>query len=111
VNEPEDILVVLVTAPNSEEAAKMAQTVVSEKLVACVNLVAGVRSIYSWKGDVCDDPETLLIMKTRRLCFELLKQRIQTLHPYEVPEIIALPVAAGWEPYLGWVRSETTGCE
>ena len=102
-----DIRVVLVTAPGEEEGMKIARALVQEKLVACVNLVNGIRSVYAWKGEICDDPEILLIIKTTDNRFSALKERVRELHPYEVPEVIALPVVAGWEPYLEWVRKET----
>ena len=109
MSEQSEIRVVLVTAPGEEEALKIARALVEEKLAACANIVKGVRSIYSWKGQVCDDPEVLLIVKTTEQRFGPLKRRIREVHPYEVPEIIALPVLAGGEPYLEWVRKETEG--
>lgn len=94
--------VLLCTAPSMEVAARLGRTLVEEKLVACANLVPGVRSIYAWKGAVCDEPEVLLLLKARTDAFEAVRARIVALHPYEVPEVIRLEVAAGHAPYLAW---------
>jgi periplasmic divalent cation tolerance protein len=97
--------VVLMTAPSAEVAADMARALVGEGLAACVNIVPGVRSIYRWQGELCDDAEVLCVIKTRADRFEALRARIVALHPNEVAEIIALPVAAGNPPYLAWIDS------
>lgn len=102
-----DIIVVWVTVGNPEEAVKIARTLVEEKLAACVNIVPSIRSIYFWKGEVCDDPENLLMIKTKEGLFERLRARITELHSYEVPEIIAVRLHAGHEPYLSWVMETT----
>ena len=80
-----------------------------EGLAACVNRVAGVRSTYRWDGKLCDDAEVLLLIKTLETRFEALEARIRALHPYEVPEIIALPVVAGSTGYLDWVTRGSSG--
>ncbi len=98
-----DAVVVLVTAPSAEKAAQMARTVVEERLAACVNVVPGLRSIYRWEGQVQDEPEVLMVVKTRAEAFERLRARIASLHPYSCPEVIALPVVAGHGPYLEWL--------
>jgi periplasmic divalent cation tolerance protein len=98
-------LVVLMTAPSAEVAAEIARPLVGEGLAACVNVVPGVRSIYRWNGEVCDDAEVLCVIKTRAERFEALRARILALHPYEVAEVIALPIVAGNEPYLAWIDS------
>lgn len=103
-----DVLVVFVTVGNGDEAATIARTLVEEKLVACVNMIPQIRSLYWWKGEVCDDQEILLIMKTPRGMFEALQQRIRQLHSYEVPEIIALSVERGLPEYLQWVLRSTS---
>lgn len=100
------VAVVLVTAPDAEKAAALARTLVDEHLIACANLVPAVRSIYRWQGKVCDESEVLLVMKTRATAFEQVRARVQALHPYAVPEILRLDVAAGHEPYLDWVVGE-----
>jgi periplasmic divalent cation tolerance protein len=102
-----DISVVMVTVGNSEEALTIARTLVEEQLVACVNIVSGIRSIYRWKGAICDEQEQLLIMKTRSELFPALQDRIRKLHSYEVPEIISFPIAAGLPDYLNWVVENT----
>jgi len=84
-----------------------ANVLVDERLAACCSLAPGVRSVYRWKEEVHRDEETLLVIKTRRERFEELRKRVVELHSYEVPEIIALPVVAGHEPYLNWIRAET----
>lgn len=101
--------VVLVTAPTSEHAEKIARAVVDGRLAACVNIVAGIRSIYLWKGEICDDSEILLIIKTRAALLEKLASAIREHHPYETPEIISLPIGAGWKPYIDWLQAETGG--
>lgn len=105
-----DVSVIFVTVGNAEEASKIGQALVEEKLVACVNILPRIRSIYWWKGAICDEEECLLIMKTRSSLFPQLKDRIRELHSYEVPEIIAFPVAQGLPEYLDWVV-ESTGME
>jgi periplasmic divalent cation tolerance protein len=102
-----DALVVLVTAPSVEIAASIARTVVEERLAACGNVLPGVRSIYRWEGKLQDEPEVLLVLKTRRSRFAALRDRILALHPYETPEVIALPVEAGSDAYLDWIAGST----
>jgi periplasmic divalent cation tolerance protein len=104
---PPDALVVLVTTPTPERAAEIARAVVEERLAACGNVIPGLRSIYRWEGAIQDEAEALLLLKTTRARFEALKERILALHPYQVPEVIALPVAAGSAPYLAWIGGET----
>jgi periplasmic divalent cation tolerance protein len=101
----EAVHVVLVTVPDAEVGAELARRLVEEGLAACVNLVPGVRSIYRWQGAVQEDAEILLIAKTRAALVDALTARVCALHPYKLPEVIALAVAAGSEPYLDWVRS------
>jgi periplasmic divalent cation tolerance protein len=102
-----DTLVVLVTAPSAETAAGIARALVEERLAACGNVVPGLRSLYRWEGKVHDDAEALLILKTTRSRFPALRDRVLALHPYEAPEVLALPVEEGSEKYLAWVRAET----
>ncbi len=98
-----EAMVVLITAPNEESAAELAKTLVNEGLLACANLVPRVRSIYRWQGKLCDEAETLLVCKTTRAALDRLKTRVASLHSYETPEVLALPVEAGAEKYLAWV--------
>jgi periplasmic divalent cation tolerance protein len=100
-----EAIVVYITSPNEDEAAKIAKTIVEERLAGCVNIVKGIRSIYSWQGKIEDDTEVLMIVKTHRHLFETLKRRVKELHSYTVPEIIALPIIEGSEDYLNWLKS------
>jgi periplasmic divalent cation tolerance protein len=102
-------LVVLMTAGSQEEAERIAQTLVAEMLAACVNIVPGVTSFYHWEGKVQRDQEWLLVAKSRRDVLARLVERVQALHSYDVPEIIALPLAGGSEPYLHWLDSVVEG--
>ncbi len=99
-------IVALVTCP-PDRAETLARTVVEERLAACVNIVGGVRSVYFWQGQMCDDSEALLVMKTRLARFEQLRARVVALHPYEVPEVVALPMVAGHAAYLQWLAQST----
>jgi periplasmic divalent cation tolerance protein len=98
-----DAVVVLVTTPTAEKAAEIARVLVEERLAACGNVLPGLRSIYRWQGKVQEDAEALLLLKTQRGRFGELRDRILALHPYEVPEVIALPVEAGSAAYLDWI--------
>jgi periplasmic divalent cation tolerance protein len=98
-----DALVVLVTVPNAETADTLAEALVGERLAACVNVLPPMRSVYRWKGAVERDAEQLCLVKTTRAGFERLRARIVELHPYEVPEVIALPVERGHAAYLEWL--------
>ncbi len=100
-------LVVLVTAPSADKAAEIARALVEERLAACGNVVPQVRSIYRWEGAVQDEAEALLVLKTTRERFEALRARVLSLHPYQVPEVIALPVEAGHGAYLEWIAGST----
>jgi periplasmic divalent cation tolerance protein len=106
VTEPAPLLI-LCTCPDNESAAAIARTVVAEHLAACVNRIPGLTSVYRWQGEIHEDGEVLLLIKTRRELFEALRARLVALHPYEVPEVIALEITAGHAPYLEWLRSET----
>lgn len=95
-------MVVLVTAP-VERADALADTLVAERLAACVNLLPGVRSVYRWEGAVVREAEALLVVKTTRDLVETLRRRLVEIHPYEVFELIALDVSAGSAAYLAWL--------
>lgn len=99
----------LVTAPGAEDASRIARVLVDEGLCACANVVGPVRSIYRWQGAIHDDAEVLLLIKTRGELFDRLAARVRELHSYDVPEVIALPIAAGSEPYLRWIDESTAG--
>ncbi|HZU95672.1 MAG TPA: divalent-cation tolerance protein CutA [Planctomycetota bacterium] len=102
-----DLRVVFVTVSSEEEGMKIARALVAKKLAACVNLVPGVRSVFRWKGEVKDEKELLLVVKTRESKLAHLVQAVKELHSYTVPETIALPILGGSEAYLGWLREET----
>ncbi len=102
-----EYIVVLITAPNADEAAAIAKAIVDEHLAACVNLVRDIRSIYRWQGKIEDDSEVLLVVKTRYGLFRRLAERVKQLHSYDVPEIIALPIIDGHEDYLNWIQEST----
>ena len=99
-----DVLLVLSTFPPGDSAVIAARILVAERLVACVNLVPGLRSIYEWDGALQDEPEVLALIKTTADRFEAMRDRLRQLHPAELPEIIALDIADGFLPYLGWIR-------
>ncbi len=100
-----DVLVVLTTAVgDGESAARLARTLVEERLAACVSVVPGVRSVYRWEGRVVEDSEHLLIVKTTESGYEMLESRLREMHPYEVPEVIGLRVARVLGAYLSWLR-------
>ena len=102
-------VVVFMTAPDEEVAATIGRSLVEEGLCACCNIVNPVRSIYKWKGRIYDEKELLCVIKTRAELFERLKQRVKQLHPYEVPELISLPIEEGLEEYLSWIEDTTLG--
>lgn len=100
-------LVALSTVATALDAERIATALVERGLAACVNVVPGVTSIYRWKGVVERDLELLLVIKTRADRFEALREALVSLHPYEVPELIALPVEGGHPPYLAWLDEAT----
>lgn len=104
-----DALLILCTCPDGESAARIARALVEERLAACVNRIPGLTSVYRWQDEIHEDGEVLLLIKTRRELFESLRSRIVELHPYEIPEVIALEITAGHAPYLEWLRAETGG--
>ena len=100
----DDVLVVFATFPDPDKAREIGRLLVTERLAACVNILsAPVESIYTWQGQQEETTETLTLFKTTRAAFPGLQERLRALHPYEVPEIIALPLAAGLPEYLRWV--------
>ncbi len=105
---PADFVVVFITVPDEQVANRIAHTLVSEKLAACVNVLPGVRSVYVWKGEICNEGELLCLVKTRRELFPGVRERVLDLHPYEVPEIIALPLVEGSDIYLAWLHEATS---
>ena len=100
-------LVAYCMCPDLSVAERIAEAVVNEHLAACVTIVPGLVSIYRWQSQVRRDSELLLILKTRKAVYSLLETRIRELHPYEVPEIVALPIQAGLAEYLRWLSDNT----
>src|SRR5690349_13367442 len=100
-------MVVLTTFPSADKAAEIARVLVEERLIACANVLPPVRSFYRWQGKVHDEAEVLALLKTAAEGLERLQQRLRELHPYEVPEMLALRVESGWPPYLEWLAAET----
>jgi periplasmic divalent cation tolerance protein len=101
----QEICVIWSTVPPALSAL-LAKSLLEKNLAACVNILP-VRSLYRWKGESCDDEEHLLIIKTRRGCADAVIRALKAEHPYELPEIIVLPVSTGYLPYLDWVYQET----
>jgi periplasmic divalent cation tolerance protein len=102
-----DVIAVLCTCPDAATARRLAGGLVERRLAACVNILPEIRSIYRWQGKICDDAEVLMIVKTTRRSYAELEGWLVDNHPYDVPEVVALPVAAGAYGYLGWVANET----
>ena len=100
-------VLVFCTCPDEAAAERIANALVEERHAACVNRLPGVASTYRWKGKICRDNECLLLIKTTIERFDVLSERIVALHPYELPEIIAVDIARGLPAYLGWIASET----
>lgn len=101
-------LVILCTVPDLETARKIALALVEERLAACVNIVPGLASVYRWQDKIVEDSELLLVIKSTEEKYRGLEARIQSLHPYSVPEIIALPINQGSKAYLGWIAQSTS---
>lgn len=101
-------VLVLTTLPADADGAAFARTLVTERLAACVNLLAPMESVYRWQGDVQRDVERQLIMKTARARVDALWQRVRELHPYEVPEFVVLPIVDGSDAYLRWLGESTS---
>jgi len=99
-------VVILSTFPSADKAAEVARLLVEERLAACVNLVPAIRSIYRWQGTVQDDAESLAVIKTTEDKESAVLARLRVLHPYEVPEMIVLPIVRGHEPYLAWLAEQ-----
>ena len=97
-------IIVLSTTDSMELSEKIATVLVEERHAACVNIIPGIRSIYRWEGNVCNEKECLMVIKCPADRFESVRRRIRQLHTYQVPEIIALPVAAVDPDYLAWLR-------
>ena len=102
-----EFVLILVTTGSQEEGERIARTLVDLGLAACVNIIPGLRSMYRWKGEIWDEAELLLLIKTRMALFQQVEGKIKELHSYEVPEIVAVPIIRGSETYLNWLREST----
>jgi periplasmic divalent cation tolerance protein len=103
-----EYIIVFITCPNEEISQQIANTLLDQKLAACVNVMTPVTSLYTWEGEINRDEEMLLIVKSRADLFEEdLIPAVKAVHPYDVPEIIALPIIMGSEDYLGWIKDVT----
>lgn len=104
---PKIYSIVITTCPNETDARRIAKVLVEDKLVACAQLIP-MQSIYKWKGKISEEPEVLLLLKTRKELFPKLEQKIKEIHLYEIPEIIQVPITAGHLSYLNWIDESTS---
>jgi len=98
-------IVVLITAKDKKEAEKISRGLLEAKLIACANIIEGVQSLYWWQGKIDSSQEVLLVLKTKKILFKRVYTQVKSLHSYQTPEIIALPIIAGSEDYLQWLDS------
>jgi periplasmic divalent cation tolerance protein len=103
----DEVLLVLTNLPDADSAGTLAASLIESGLAACVNILAPATSVYRWNGQVHTDTETPMLIKSTRATWPMLEKAIRAGHPYELPEIIAVPVTLGLPDYLDWVRSET----
>ncbi|HEX6067035.1 MAG TPA: divalent-cation tolerance protein CutA [Longimicrobiales bacterium] len=103
-----DTLIVFTNLPDRASALELARVLVETRLAACVNVLGEISSVYRWKGEIANETEVAVLIKTRVAAYEALEARIKALHPYEIPEIVAVPVAGGLPAYLEWVAAETS---
>ena len=101
-------VVVLITAANKKEALALARSLLNLKLAACVNIISNLESFFRWKGKVEKAKEALLIVKTRKEKFSAVVKAVKSMHSYEVPEIISIPITSGFKPYLKWIDESLT---
>jgi len=104
-----DAVVILVTTPTIDEARKIGNALVEEKLIACANIIPQVESIFYWQDKVCNEKEALMVIKTKKKLIEKIIKRVKALHSYTVPEVIALPIIKGSKDYIKWVKEVTKG--
>jgi periplasmic divalent cation tolerance protein len=103
-----DAIVVLTTVASAEEGVALVRSLLERRLIACGTLMPGARSLYRWRGKIADEQETIVLLKTRAARIEGLRLAFGELHPYKVPELLALPVSAGLDKYLEWIDGETS---
>ncbi len=103
-----DAVVVLTTMSNADEAARFVRTLLDRRLIACGTLLPAARSLYRWEGKVADESEVVVLLKTRSAILHALEKAFEELHPYKVPELLALSVTSGLERYVSWINDETS---
>lgn len=103
-----DAVVVLTTVASAEEGAKLVRALLERRLIACGSLLPGSRSLYRWEGKIADEQETVILMKTRSAVLHALEKAFAELHPYKVPELLALEVQWGLDRYVNWINDETS---
>jgi periplasmic divalent cation tolerance protein len=103
-----DAIVVLTTVASAEEAVALVRALLERRLIACGTMLPGARSLYRWKGKIAEEQETFILLKTRAARLDSLRVAFNELHPYKVPELLALPVSAGLDKYLEWIDGETS---
>ena len=104
-------IIVLVTVPSEDEASRIAEALVGERLAACVNILPGVESVYRWEGEINHDRELLLVIKSTGARYAELERRVHQLHSYSTPEVIAVSIGRGSEKYLSWLRDSVRQSE
>jgi len=104
---PYNQVVVFITVPSYEVGEQIAMELIESNLAACVNILPGISSHYRWQGEIERDDKLMLVAKTRSLLFDQLAAAVKRIHPYEVPEVIALPIVLGSQEYLAWINEET----
>ncbi len=103
-----DAIVVLTTVASNDEAVQLVRSLLERRIIACGTIMPAARSLYRWEGKIADETEVVVLLKTRSARIESLEVAFAELHPYKVPELLALPVAAGTAKYLAWISGETT---
>ncbi|MGQ0641650.1 MAG: divalent-cation tolerance protein CutA [Gemmatimonadaceae bacterium] len=103
-----DAVVLLTTVANSDEGVQLIRTLLDRRLIACGTMLQGARSFYRWEGKIADEQEVVVLLKTRSAIYHAIEQAFLELHPYKVPELLALEVRAGLEKYVSWINSETS---
>ena len=100
-------IVIFITAPTLDKAEEIAHALVTEGLAACASIIPQIRSVYRWEGKLCQDEEVMVLVKSRKTLFPEIRDRVKSLHSYEVPEIISLPIIDGLPEYLNWIKTVT----
>lgn len=102
-----EFVVIYCTVPSKAEGKKIAKALIQDNLVACVNIIDKIESVFSWDGELCEEKEALMMIKTKKALFDKINALIKDLHSYNVPEVIALPIIEADETYLKWIAHET----